>query len=157
MEQSLGLPLLSLFPPVRLPSFRDIRLNRRYTFVLMLLGLGFMRRDFMCRIHFFDGLGFKRVILLALVTVCMADRLLAAQPKTLEIGAAAPDFSLPGVDGKTYTLADFKDAKFLVIVFTCNHCPTAQAYEDRIKQIAADYKDRGVVVVAIQPNDPASV
>jgi peroxiredoxin len=123
----------------------------------MLLVLGLMRRDFMCRIHFFDGFGFKRVILLALVTVCMADRLLAAQPKTLEIGAAAPDFSLPGVDGKTYTLADFKDAKFLVIVFTCDHCPTAQAYEDRIKQIAADYKDRGVVVVAIQPNDPASV
>jgi hypothetical protein len=49
--------------------------------------------------------------------------------KTLEIGAQAPDFKLPGVDGKFYSLADFSDAKALVIVFTCNHCPTAQAYE----------------------------
>jgi peroxiredoxin len=81
----------------------------------------------------------------------------AAQPKTLEIGAAAPDFSLPGVDDKTYTLADFKDANLLLVVFTCNHCPTAQAYEERIKQLAADYKDRGVAVVAIQPNDPLAV
>ena len=81
----------------------------------------------------------------------------AAQPKTLAIGATAPDFSLPGVDGKTYTLADFADAKVLAIIFTCNHCPTAQAYEERIKQLAADYQDRGVAVVAISPNDAAAV
>jgi peroxiredoxin len=87
----------------------------------------------------------------------MPASLQAAQPKTLEIGAAAPDFSLPGVDDKTYSLADFKDANILVVVFTCNHCPTAQAYEERIKKLAADYKDRGVAVVAIQPNDPAAV
>jgi peroxiredoxin len=97
-----------------------------------------------------------------LVSVCVAIALApvtlhAAQPKTLEIGAAAPDFSLPGVDGKRYALADFKDADILVVVFTCNHCPTAQAYEERIKQLAADYKERGVAVVAIQPNDPAAV
>jgi thiol-disulfide isomerase/thioredoxin len=61
------------------------------------------------------------------------------------------------VDGKKYSLADFKDANLLVIVFTCNHCPTAQAYEERIKQLAADFKDRGVAVVAIQPNDPSAV
>ena len=90
-----------------------------------------------------------------LVSVCVAIALApvtlhAAQPKTLEIGAAAPDFSLPGVDGKRYALADFKDADILVVVFTCNHCPTAQAYEERIKQLAADYKERGVAVVAIQ-------
>lgn len=82
---------------------------------------------------------------------------LAAQPATLAIGADAPDFSLPGVDGKTYSLADFADADVLVVVFTCNHCPTAQAYEGRIKQLAADYKDRGVALVAISPNDPAAV
>lgn len=81
----------------------------------------------------------------------------ASEPKTLTIGAAAPDFVLPGVDGKTYTLADFSDAKLLVIVFTCNHCPTAQAYEERIKQLAADYKDRGVAVVAVSPNDAQAV
>jgi peroxiredoxin len=80
-----------------------------------------------------------------------------AEPKTLEISAAAPDFLLPGVDGKTYSLADFADAKILVVVFTCDHCPTAQAYEDRIKQLVTDYKDRGVAVVAISPNDAEAV
>src|SRR5687768_6659583 len=77
--------------------------------------------------------------------------------KTLEIGSKAPDFKLPGVDGKTYTLASFKNAQILVIVFTCNHCPTAQAYEDRIIQLTNDYKKKGVAVVAISPNDPKSV
>ncbi len=82
-----------------------------------------------------------------------------AQPQrqTLAIGAQAPDFSLPGIDGKTYTLNSFKDAKVLVIAFICNHCPTAQAYEERIKQITTDYKDKGVTVVAINPNNPASL
>src|SRR5437870_3196048 len=73
----------------------------------------------------------------------------AAEVKPLEIGSAAPDFSLPGVDGKTYNLKDFADAKVLVIIFSCNHCPTAQAYETRIKQLYADYKDKGAAVVAI--------
>jgi peroxiredoxin len=77
--------------------------------------------------------------------------------KTLEIGAAAPDFELPGVDGKTHRLADFAGAKVLVVVFTCNHCPTAQAYEDRLLRLHADYKDRGVALVAISPNDPKAV
>jgi len=76
---------------------------------------------------------------------------------SLEIGAAAPDFSLPGVDGKTYTLESFRDAEILVVIFTCNHCPTSQAYEDRIKQLAADYKDKKVALVAISPNDPEAV
>lgn len=78
-------------------------------------------------------------------------------PPTLAIGASAPDFALPGIDGKTYHLADFSGAKILAIVFTCDHCPTAQLYEDRIKKLAADYRDRGVTLVAIQPNDPKSV
>lgn len=76
---------------------------------------------------------------------------------TLPIGAAAPDFHLPGVDGKTYRLADFASAKVLVIIFTCNHCPTAQAYESRIIQMAKEYRDRGVAIVAISPNDPRAV
>lgn len=74
--------------------------------------------------------------------------------ETLAIGAQAPDFNLPGTDGKYYTLQDFKDAKVLVVIFTCNHCPTAQAYEDRIISLTADYKDKGVAVVAISPNSP---
>ena len=76
---------------------------------------------------------------------------------TLPLGAAAPEFKLPGVDGKEYTLADFAEAKVLVIVFTCNHCPTAQYYEERIRQLVNDYKDKGVALVAIMPNDPKSV
>jgi peroxiredoxin len=82
----------------------------------------------------------------------------AAQlPKTLEIGASAPDFNLPATDGKYYKLADFAKADILVVIFTCNHCPTAQAYESRIMKLAADYKDRGVAIVAISPNDPNAV
>jgi peroxiredoxin len=73
---------------------------------------------------------------------------------TLAIGSRAPGFSLPGVDGKTHKLADYAGSPLLAIVFTCNHCPTAQLYEDRIKRIAADYRDKGVALVAIQPNDP---
>ena len=81
----------------------------------------------------------------------------AYQPKPLEIGSAAPDFNLPGVDGKNYTLADFADSNILVTNFTCNHCPTARANEERIKKIAADYKDKGVAVVCISSNDPCAV
>lgn len=72
--------------------------------------------------------------------------------KILEIGQVAPDFSLPDVSGKFYSLADFKDSNILVIIFTCNHCPTAQAYEDRMIQVTNDYKDKGVAVVGIMPN-----
>lgn len=81
----------------------------------------------------------------------------AEGPETLPIGSKAIDFSLPGIDGKTYTLKDFSSAKILLIVFTCNHCPTAQAYEERIKQLATDYGSKGVALVAISPNDPLSV
>ncbi len=77
--------------------------------------------------------------------------------KTLAIGAVAPDFKLPAIDGKTYTLASFSNSKLLVIIFTCNHCPTAQAYEDRIIKLTAGYSGKGVAVVAIMPNDPKSI
>jgi len=87
----------------------------------------------------------------------LATRSFAADIKTLEIGAAAPDFSLPGTDGKTYTLKSFADAKVLAIIFTCNHCPTAQAYEDRMIALTKDYKPKGVAVVAVSPNDPKAV
>ncbi len=76
---------------------------------------------------------------------------------TLPLGSASPDFDLPGVDGRNWKLQDFAGAKVLVVIFTCNHCPTAQYYEERIKQLAADYKDKGVAVVGIMPNDPKSV
>jgi thiol-disulfide isomerase/thioredoxin len=83
----------------------------------------------------------------------------AAEPKypTLPLGSAAPDFKLPGADGKTWRLKDFSKSKILVVIFTCNHCPTAQAYEERLKQLVSDYKPRGVGFVAINPNSPAAV
>ncbi len=74
------------------------------------------------------------------------------EPKTLSIGTKAPDFTLPGVDGKTYSLKDFEKSPVLVVIFSCNHCPTAQAYEDRIISIAKDYKPKGVSVVMISSN-----
>jgi len=77
--------------------------------------------------------------------------------KPLAIGSTAPDFNLPGVDDKSYQLKDFADSDILVVIFTCNHCPTAQAYEERIKKLVTDYKDKGVAVVAISPNDPEAL
>lgn len=76
---------------------------------------------------------------------------------TLALGSPAPDFSLAGVDGKTHKLSDYTHSKILVIVFTCNHCPTAQLYENRIKKLADDYRDKGVALVAIQPNNPDAI
>ncbi len=76
---------------------------------------------------------------------------------TLAIGAKAPDFDLPGVDGRRYTLASFAQAKVLLIVFTANHCPTAQAYEERIEKLHAEFEGRGVRVVLVSPNDPLAL
>ncbi len=81
----------------------------------------------------------------------------AIEPVTLAIGASAPNFSLPGTDGKNYSLASFAKSKILVIVFTCNHCPTAQAYEDRIIELTTEYKSKGVQLIAISPNDASAV
>jgi peroxiredoxin len=78
-------------------------------------------------------------------------------PATLAIGSPAPDFRLPAIDGKTYTLADFKDSKVLVVIFTAVHCPTAEVYEGRIKKLVAEYGDRGVAFVVIQPNSPRAL
>jgi thiol-disulfide isomerase/thioredoxin len=73
------------------------------------------------------------------------------QVNTLQIGEEAPDFNLPDISGEFFTLNDFKKADVLVIIFTCNHCPTAQAYEDRIIRFTNDYKNKGVQLVAIMP------
>lgn len=79
------------------------------------------------------------------------------EPKTLEIGQSAPDFNLKGTDGKMYSLSSFPKAKVLIVIFGANHCPTAQAYEDRIISIANDYKLRGVEVVMISSNSNQAV
>jgi peroxiredoxin len=75
----------------------------------------------------------------------------------LALGSPAPDFELPGVDGKTHKLSDYSASPVLVVVFTCNHCPIAQMYETRIAKLDGDYRDRGVAVVAIQPNAPEAI
>ena len=77
--------------------------------------------------------------------------------RTLEIGMKAPDFDLPGIDDRNYSLSDFDNFKFLVIIFTCNHCPTAQSYEDRIVALVNNYKEKGIGFVGISPNDPLSL
>ena len=71
----------------------------------------------------------------------------------LKIGSPAPDFSLPGIDGHTHSLKDYESAKVLALIFTCNHCPVAQMYEKRIKQLVTDYQNRGVGFVVIMGND----
>lgn len=78
-------------------------------------------------------------------------------PPTLAIGAQAPDFRLPGTDGRTWGLKDFDPYKVLVVVFSCNHCPTAQAYEDRLIRAALDYEPKGVGMVMISPNSPEAL
>lgn len=100
---------------------------------------------------------FRLVGLLSTIMLISNPLLFAAEPKTLSISAAAPDFKLPGVDGKMYSLQNFASANVLAVIFTCNHCPTAQAYEDRIKALVTDYQNQGVAVVAISPNDPKAV
>lgn len=94
-----------------------------------------------------------------LIGCLMINHVVLAQPEVnpLEIGVKAPDFNLPGVDDKMYSLADFDEYDILAIVFTCNHCPTAQAYEEKLIRMVDDYRDRGVGFVAISPNDPDAV
>ena len=97
------------------------------------------------------------ILLFSCALILSFNSALVDEPKTLALGAKAPDFRLPGTDGKTYSLASFAKAKVLAIIFTCNHCPTAQAYEDRMIQLVKDYSSKGVAVVAISPNDPNAV
>lgn len=96
--------------------------------------------------------------MLATVAVCSPVRIVrAADVEPLKLGQPAPDFALPGVDGEIHRLDDFKDAKALMVIFTCNHCPTAQAYEGRIKKLYEDFSSRSVAIVAISPNDAKAV
>jgi len=100
---------------------------------------------------------FLSVVLVALVLFAPFAVCDEGGPPTLAIGSSAPDFCLPGIDGHTHCLKDYVSNKVLVIAFTCNHCPTAQLYESRIKQLASDYRERGVALVAIEPNNPNAV
>lgn len=72
-----------------------------------------------------------------------------------KVGDKAMDFNLKNVDGKMVSLSDYKDAKGFIIIFTCNHCPFAKAYEDRIIALNAKYAPEGYPVIAINPTDPS--
>ncbi|MHC4563933.1 MAG: thioredoxin family protein [Planctomycetota bacterium] len=72
---------------------------------------------------------------------------------TLQLGEMAPRFSLPGTDGKAHALADFADAKLLIVVFSCNHCPFVVGSEDRMNELLADYGPKGVAMLAVNSNE----
>lgn len=76
--------------------------------------------------------------------------------KGYEPGDVATDFKLKNVDGKFVSLADYKKAKGYIVIFTCNHCPYAVAYEDRIIALDKKYAPLGFPVIAINPNDPVA-
>jgi len=78
-------------------------------------------------------------------------------PQILKVGAHAPEFNLPGIDGKMHRLEDFASSKVLVIIFSCDHCPIASMYEKRIEQLTSDYRAHGVSVVVIMGNDPKAI
>jgi thiol-disulfide isomerase/thioredoxin len=90
------------------------------------------------------------------LSLCISGSVFSQDYPTLKLDQPAPDFNLPGVDGRHYSLDDF-DAGILVVIFTCNHCPTAQTYENRIIGLVAEYRDKGIDFIAISPNDPKAV
>ena len=78
---------------------------------------------------------------------------MVAYSNGMALGTSAPAFDLPAVDGSSYSLASFADARALVVIFTCNHCPYAKAVEERLVALQRDYAGRGVRLCAINPND----
>jgi peroxiredoxin len=90
------------------------------------------------------------VLCISLLSVNSAE----SNAASLAIGANAPSFTLKNVDGKNVSLADFSAKPAVCVVFTCNHCPFAKAYEDRIIELQKEYASKGVQFVLINPNDP---
>lgn len=74
-----------------------------------------------------------------------------------KVGDVATDFNLKGTDDKNHSLSEMTEAKGFIVIFTCNHCPYAKMYEDRIIQLQKDYGAKGYPVIAINPNDPSLV
>ena len=96
----------------------------------------------------------KKMIMFLLLNTLAAGASTMAQGSGYNVGDKASDFKLKNVDGKMVSLADYKDAKGFIVVFTCNHCPYAKAYEDRITALNAKFQPIGYPVIAINPNDP---
>lgn len=78
---------------------------------------------------------------------------MATQSTMLELGTSAPDFRLPDFEGKVTALADFHDARGLVVAFICNHCPFVKHIRNEFARFAREYQPRGIAVVAINSND----
>lgn len=95
----------------------------------------------------------KKIMLLLSVTMLLATAFKNAETKGYKPGDIATDFKLKNVNGKMVSLADYKKAKGFIVIFTCNHCPYAQAYEDRIIALHKKYESKGYPVVAVNPND----
>jgi peroxiredoxin len=93
--------------------------------------------------------------LIALLLIAAAGVAFRAADNGYKVGDVATDFKLKNVDGKMVSLSGYKDAKGFIVVFTCNHCPYAQAYEARIKELDKMYAAKGYPVIAISPTDPA--
>jgi peroxiredoxin len=119
-------------------------------------GFGFRERGTRSVVWAASGIALASCLSLALVLVSSARAEELTHP-TLAIGSTAPAFDLPGVDGRHHTLGEYGSAPVLVVIFSTNHCPTAQAYEARIQRLHDDFKGKGVAVVVISPNDPAAV
>jgi len=100
---------------------------------------------------------FFTLIFFSFSLIAMTQKMDHPVPATLAIGESAPDFKLKGTDGKMYALNSFGKAKALVIIFSANHCPTAQAYEDRIIALTGNYKLKGVAVVVISSNSTPAI
>lgn len=96
----------------------------------------------------------KRNILFIVFILCA---LAGLQAQGYKVGDSATDFKLKNVDNKYVSLSDFSNAKGFIIVFTCNHCPYAKAYEERLVALDKKYKTKGYPVIAINPNDPVAV
>src|SRR5580765_7779636 len=92
-----------------------------------------------------------------LFLISLAIVLFSFSPTAYKIGDEVNDFSLKNVDGKMVSMSNYKDAKGFIVVFTCNHCPFAQAYESRIMALDNKYASKGFPVLAINPNDPKMV
>ena len=92
--------------------------------------------------------------LLCLALITLTAFTIADSEKGYEIGSVATDFKLKNIDNKMISLRNFEDAKGYIVIFTCNHCPYAVAYEDRIIELSKKYKKLGYPVVAINPNNP---
>jgi peroxiredoxin len=99
----------------------------------------------------------KRIISISIIAITILTSISVLASEGYDVGDKARDFKLKNIDGKMVSLSDYKDAKGFIVIFTCNHCPYAVKYEDRIIGLNEKYESKGFPVIAINPNDPEIV